>query len=117
MAINASSKSVLQRRRGFVTLLQPLIDGFIIIGVAWYFINNKVGYLTQDYVIFMLLLLGMVSVMYDRYAIYRSSSTFSNKIFDLFNAWTITFLALVFLGFLTKQSQEYSRVFIVNTFT
>ncbi len=116
MAINASSKSVLQRRRGFVTLLQPLIDGFIIIGVAWYFINNKVGYLTQDYVIFMLLLLGMVSVMYDRYAIYRSSSTFSNKIFDLFNAWTITFLALVFLGFLTKQSQEYSRVFIVNTY-
>jgi len=116
MVINANSKSVLQRRRGFVTLLQPLIDGFIIIGVTWFFIQNTVGYLTQDYVIFMLLLLGIVSVMYDRYAIYRSSSTFSHKVFSIFNAWTITFLALVLLGFLTKQSAMYSRVFIVQTY-
>lgn len=116
MVIRSNPRSVLQRRRGIVTLLQPLIDGLIIISVAWYFIKQDIGYLTQDYIILMLVLLGLVSVMYDRYAIYRTSATVSNKIFSLFNAWTISFLALIFIGFLTKQSQVYSRIFIVETY-
>jgi len=86
------------------------------LGVAWFFIQVNIGYLSQDYVIFILVLLGMVSATYDRYAIYRTSSTFSNKIFSLFNAWSISFLAIILLGFLTKQSQVYSRVFIVETY-
>ena len=80
MVIRSNSRSVLQRRTGIGTLLQPLIDGLVIIGVAWFFVQKNVGYLTQDYVIFMLVLLGLVSVMYDRYAIYRSSVTFVNKV-------------------------------------
>lgn len=116
MDIKPNPKSVLQRRTGISTLLQPLIDGLIIIGVAWFFIQKNVGYLTQDYIIFMLILIGLVSVMYDRYAIYRSSATFTNKVFSIFNAWTITFLAIIVLGFLTKQSAVYSRLFIVETY-
>lgn len=116
MVIRSNSRSVLQRRTGIGTLLQPLIDGLVIIGVAWFFVQKNVGYLTQDYVIFMLVLLGLVSVMYDRYAIYRSSVTFVNKVLSLFNAWTITFLAIIVLGFLTKQSTIYSRLFVVETY-
>jgi putative colanic acid biosysnthesis UDP-glucose lipid carrier transferase len=116
MVIRSNTRSVLQRRTGIGTLLQPLIDGLIIIGVAWYFVQKNVGYLTQDYVIFMLVLLGLVSVMYDRYAIYRSSITFTNKALSIFNAWTITFLAIIVLGFLTKQSTVYSRLFVVETY-
>jgi putative colanic acid biosynthesis UDP-glucose lipid carrier transferase len=116
MVINSNPRSVLQRRTGIGTLLQPLVDGLIIIGVAWFFVQKNVGYLTQDYVIFMLVLLGLVSVMYDRYAIYRSSNTFTNKVLSIFNAWTITFLALILLGFLTKQSTVYSRLFVVETY-
>lgn len=116
MVIRTNPRSVLQRRTGIGTLLQPLIDGLIIIGVAWFFVQKNVGYLTQDYVIFMLVLLGLVSVMYDRYAIYRSSITFTNKVLSIFNAWTITFLAIIVLGFLTKQSTVYSRLFVVETY-
>lgn len=116
MFIRTHSKSVLQRRTGIGTLLQPLIDGLIIIGVAWFFVQKNLGYLTQDYVIFILVLLGLVSIMYDRYAIYRSSNVFTSKVLSIFNAWTISFLALIVLGFLTKQSAVYSRMFIVETY-
>lgn len=116
MVINTNPRSVLQRRRGFVTLIQPLIDGLIIIGVTWFFIQKNIGYLTQDYVIFMLMLLGIVSVMYDRFAIYRTSLTYINKALSLFNAWTIAFLVLILLAFLTKQSQVYSRVLVMEIY-
>ncbi len=116
MVIRSQSRSILQRRKGLANLLQPLLDGLAIIGVAWFFIQMNLGQLTQDYLILLLILLGLVSVMYDRYAIYRTSTNVSNKLFSLFNAWSISFLILFLLGFLTKQTGEYSRVFITNLY-
>ena len=116
MVIRSKSRSVLQRRRSLINVLQPLLDGIAILGVAWFFIEYNIGYLTQDYVILMLVLLGLVSVMYDRFAIYRTSSSFAAKLFSLFNAWSVSFLALFVLGFLTKQSHAYSRIFITELF-
>ena len=116
MVIRSKSRSVLQRRRSLINILQPLLDGIAILGVAWFFIEYNVGFLTQDYVILMLVLLGLVSVMYDRFAIYRTSSSFTVKLFSLFNAWSISFLALFVLGFLTKQSHVFSRVFVTELF-
>lgn len=115
--INRSNpRPILKRRTGIGTVLQPLLDGLILISVAWFFVQMNVGFLTQDYIIFILILLGLVSVMYDRYAIYRASSTFPNKVLSIFNAWTICFLILLLLGFLTKQSSVYSRIFIVQVY-
>jgi putative colanic acid biosysnthesis UDP-glucose lipid carrier transferase len=116
MVIRSKSRSVLQRRKSLVNLLQPLLDGVAIIAIAWFFVAAHIGFISQDYVIFMLVLLGMVSVMYDRYAIYRTSANFANKIFSLFNAWTFSFLALFLLAFLTKQTEVYSRVVITEIY-
>jgi len=114
MAIRSYPRPVLQRRAGLGALLQRLLDGIIIIGLGWFLIKHNIGYLSNEYVIFMLLLLGLVSVMYDRYAIYRASSTFTIKFFSLYKAWSLSFLALILLGFLTKQGQEYSRIFVAE---
>ena len=116
MVIKHNNKSLLQRRKSVVTLIQPLLDGLAIIGVAYFFIKLYVGYLNQDYIILLLILLAIVAVVYDRHAIYRSSSNFSSKVIKLFNAWSISFLALFLLGFLTKVSYTYSRVFIVSLY-
>jgi putative colanic acid biosysnthesis UDP-glucose lipid carrier transferase len=116
MVIRSKSRSLLQRRSGLINVLQPLLDGLVIIGTAWFLIKFNIGFLTQDYIIFLLMLMGIVSFMYDRYAIYRTSSSFSNKILHIFNAWTISFLALFILGFLAKQTEVYSRVFIIELF-
>jgi putative colanic acid biosynthesis UDP-glucose lipid carrier transferase len=37
MVIRSKSRSVLQRRKGLVSLLQPLLDGIAIISAAWFF--------------------------------------------------------------------------------
>ena len=113
MVIKYNTKSLLQRRKSIVTLLQPLLDGLAIIAVALFFIKFFVGNLTQDYIILLLALLGVVAITYDRQAIYRSSTNFSSKVIALFNAWSISFLALFLLGFLTKAGYLYSRGFIV----
>ena len=94
-------------------MLQPMLDGVAILAVALFFINFFVGNLTQDYIILLLALLGNVAIVYDRKAIYRSSTNFSSKVIALFNAWSISFLALFLLGFLTKSGYLYSRSFIV----
>ena len=116
MVIKYNTKSLLQRRKSIVTLLQPVLDGIAILAVAYFFIRLFVGYLTQDYIILLLILLVIVAIVYDRYAIYRSNSNFFSKVFRLFNAWSISFLALFLLGFLTKQSAIYSRGFIVGLY-
>ena len=116
MVIKHNTKSILQRRKSVVTLIQPLLDGLVILGVAYFFAKLYVGYLNQDYIILMLILLGIVAVVYDRHAIYRSSTNFSSKVIKLFNAWSISFLILFLLGFLSKASHTYSRVFIVSLY-
>ena len=102
MVIKHNSKSLLQRRKSVVTLVQPLLDGLIIVGVAYFFAKLYVGYLNQDYIILMLILLGIIAVVYDRHAIYRSSTNFSSKVIKLFNAWSISFLIMFLLGFLNS---------------
>jgi putative colanic acid biosysnthesis UDP-glucose lipid carrier transferase len=116
MVIKYNTKSLLQRRKSLITVLQPLLDSAAIVGVAYFFIKFYVGFLTQDYIILMLVLLGIVAVVYDRYAIYRSSTNFFTKVVRLFNAWSTSFLALFLLGFLTKVSAVYSRGFIVGLY-
>lgn len=113
MVIKYNTKSLLQRRKSLITVLQPLLDSVAIVAVAYFFVKFYIGFLTQDYVILMLVLLGIVAVAYDRYAIYRSSTDFFTKVVRLFNAWSTSFLALFLLGFLTKSSTAYSRGFII----
>ena len=77
MVIKYNTKSLLQRRKSIVTLLQPLLDGLAIIAVATFFIKFFGGNLTQDYIILLLALLallallGVVAITYDRQAIYH----------------------------------------------
>ena len=64
----------------------------------------------------LLLLIGALAVVYDHYAIYRSNVGLSIKAFKLFKAWTVTFCFLVAMAFLTKQSEQYSRLLVGELF-
>ncbi|MEJ5056660.1 MULTISPECIES: undecaprenyl-phosphate glucose phosphotransferase [unclassified Pseudomonas] len=110
------SRSVLQRRSSTSIVIQAALDGVAVTGVAWYLINYHIGYITQAYVIMVLLLLGALSVVYDHYAIYRSNVGFAVKAFKLLKAWTAVFCFLVAMAFLTKQSEQYSRLLVGELF-
>jgi len=79
-------------------------------------IYDQFGHITSDYVIMLLLLIGALAVIYDHYAIYRTNVGLSIKAFRLFKAWSATFCFLVVMAFLTKQSETYSRLLVVQLF-
>ncbi|WP_218948818.1 hypothetical protein, partial [Citrobacter cronae] len=91
-------------------------DGIAVTGVAWYLIYEQFGYITSDYVIMLLLLIGALAVIYDHYAIYRTNVGLTVKAFRLFKAWSATFCFLVVMAFLTKQSESYSRLLVGELF-
>ena len=92
--------------------IQAGLDCVAVTGVAWFLINYHIGFISQDYVILLLFLLGALAVVYDHYAIYRSNVGFTVKAFKLLKAWTATFGFLVAMAFLTKPSERYSRLLV-----
>lgn len=111
-----SSRSLLQRRSSVSNAIQAGLDGIAVTGIAWYLIYDQFGYITSDYVIMLLLLIGALAVIYDHYAIYRTNVGLSIKAFRLFKAWSATFCFLVVMAFLTKQSETYSRLLMGQLF-
>ncbi|WP_281869448.1 undecaprenyl-phosphate glucose phosphotransferase [Pseudomonas sp. BR1R-5] len=111
-----NSRSLLQRRSSVSNAIQAGLDGIAVTSVAWYLIYDQFGYITSDYVIMLLLLIGALAVIYDHYAIYRSNVGLSVKAFRLFKAWSATFCFLVVIAFLTKQSETYSRLLVGQLF-
>lgn len=105
-------KAVLQRRSSVSNTIQAALDGIAVIGVALGLIKYNFGALTYEYTVLLLLLMGILAVVYDRYALYRSNSNFTGKVVVLLKAWTITFLLLLLIAFLTKQIETYSRLVI-----
>jgi putative colanic acid biosysnthesis UDP-glucose lipid carrier transferase len=109
-------RSILQRRSSASNTLQAVLDGVAVMGVSWWLIVQQIGYLSSAYVIMLLMLLGALAVVYDHYAIYRTNVGFTLKAFKLFKAWTAAFAFLVGMAFLTKQSEQYSRVLVAQIY-
>lgn len=112
------SKTLLQRRSNLSQMLQQFLDSASVVGITLGLIQihaNDIGQ-TTPYIIMLLMLLGNMAITYDKFAIYRSNANFADKALNLLKAWTLTFLLLVVLGFLTKQSHIYSRYLIGQLF-
>ena len=106
-----SSKTLLQRRSNLSQMLQQFLDSASIIGITLGLMQLHADYIgvTTPYIIMLLMLLGNMAITYDKFAIYRSNASFADKALNLLKAWMFTFLLLIVLGFLTKQSHIYSR--------
>jgi putative colanic acid biosynthesis UDP-glucose lipid carrier transferase len=114
-----NSKTILQRRSSLNQVLQQLIDAASVIGLLLTLVHlhsEDIGGQTTPYAIMLLMLLGVLAVTYDKYAIYRSNGNFGDKAVNLLKAWTITFMVLVVIAFLTKGSHLYSRYLMGQLF-
>ena len=109
---NNASRSLLQRRDSVSHSLQTLLDGTAVLGLAYYLIDRQLGFISAEYTIFVLLLIGGMAVLYDHYGLYRSNANFTRKALTLFKAWSLVFLILLFVGFVTKQSETFSRLLV-----
>lgn len=109
-------KSVLQRRRSISNAFQASLDGLSVIGISWALVTYHFGVITPEYVILILILMGAMAVVYDGYAIYRTNNAFTGKALALLKAWTLTFAILLVIGFLTRQSESFSRLLIAQIY-
>ena len=119
------SRALLQRRSSFSQMSQQFLDSASVIGVTLGLVTyhaNDIGDQSTSYIVMLLILLGVLAITYDKFAIYRSNGHFVDKAFNMLKAWTLTFLILIVFAFLTKQSEVYSRqligqLYLVGYFT
>jgi putative colanic acid biosynthesis UDP-glucose lipid carrier transferase len=111
-----NTKTILQRRSSLSNIFQQLLDGSVVIGTTWALVTHYMGGFYNPYMIMLLLMLGIMALTYDRFAIYRSNGNYVEKAFNLLKAWSLTFLILVVIAFLMKHSEIYSRRLIGGIF-
>lgn len=112
MTPEIAHRSLLQRRSSVSHTLQTLLDGLAVLGLAYYLITFHIGTVTAEYTVFILLLIGGMTFLYDHFGIYRSNASFTSKALNLFKAWSTVFLMLVLLAFATQQSDTFSRLLV-----
>ena len=110
------TKAAVIQRRSSITDLQAVLDGLAVVGLCYLLITHHIGALTAHYTVFVFLLLCTLGLVYNSFGIYRKNMTFTRKALDLFQAWTLTFAILIGLGFLTKQSETFSRLLLGQLF-
>lgn len=105
-------RSILKRRGSISTAVQTLLDLVLVIGLALLLIHQQIGNLTAEYSI-LLLLLGMgMMFAYDQFGVYRSNGSFARKSLTLFKAWSLACGLLLVVGFVTKQTEGFSRLLL-----
>lgn len=108
--LSGANRSVLRRRSRVSSTVQAGLDGIAVIGIAWGLINYHIGVVTADYLIMLLMLLGMLAVIFDQMALYRTNRSFTQKALVLVQCWSLAFLGLTLVGFLTQQGEYFSRL-------
>ncbi len=100
-----------------IPLALALSDG-IAVTVIYYLVTTSLhrGVFSEPYVILLLLLLGAMAFFYDRFGVYYSHSSFTRHVLTLGKAWTYSFVFLLLLGFVTKETETYSRLALGITF-
>ena len=88
------SKALLQRRSSFSQMLQQFLDCASVIGVTLFLLKLNATVIDDQtpYVIMLLVLLGILAILYDKFAIYRSNYHFIDKALNLLKAWTFSFV-------------------------
>lgn len=100
------------QRRSTAQDIRALLDGVAVAGIAYGLIIWHIGAATTEYTILVVLLLGALGLLYDAFDVYRKTASFTRKALDLLQAWTAAFAILVVLGYVTKQSDIYSRLLL-----
>lgn len=114
-----TNKTLLQRRSSLSIMIQQALDGASIIAMIWVLIKlhmDAVGHATDSYLNMLFALLAVLAITYDHFGIYRSNASAFLKAVSLFKAWTVAFFVLLAIGFVTKQTDVYSRSFITQIY-
>jgi putative colanic acid biosynthesis UDP-glucose lipid carrier transferase len=110
------AKPLLRRHSSISNTLQATMDGAAIILITLGLIHWNIGYISLEYTLLILMLMGTLAVVYDKLAVYRTNTSFTHKVIILAKGWSLTFMILVLMAFLTKSANSYSRILLTELF-
>jgi putative colanic acid biosynthesis UDP-glucose lipid carrier transferase len=109
-------RSILKRRGSISTAVQAVVDLVAVMVLSLLLIQKQIGTLTPPYTVLLLLLAMVMVFAYNQFGVYRSNSSFTRKALTLFKAWSLTFGFLLVVGFVTKQTDVFSRLLLGQLF-
>ncbi len=109
-------KPLLRRRSNLVKLLQASLDYVGVFAILRMLIIYRTGAMTSDDAIMLLVLTGIMAISYEYFGIYRNNADFISKTAALFQAWSVSFLGLVGLFYLSREGEDYSRLFLLEMY-
>lgn len=109
-------RSILKRRGSISTAVQAVVDLVAVVGLSLLLIRQQIGAITAEYSALLLVLTMVMVFAYDQFGVYRSNSSFTRKAITLFKAWSLAFGFLLLVGFLTKQTEVFSRLLLAQLF-
>lgn len=109
-------RSILKRRGSISTAVQAVVDVVAVMALSLLLIQKQIGTVTPPYSVLLLLLAMVMVFSYNQFGVYRSNSSFTRKALTLFKAWSLTFGFLLVVGFVTKQTDVFSRLLLGQLF-
>lgn len=111
-----SHRSILKRRGSISTAVQTVVDLVAVVTLSLVLIQKHIGTLTPEYSVLLLILAMVMVFAYNQFGVYRSNSSFTRKALTLFKAWSLAFGFLLVVGFVTKQTEVFSRLLLGQLF-
>jgi putative colanic acid biosysnthesis UDP-glucose lipid carrier transferase len=93
-----------------------VVDLVAVMGLSLFLVRQQIGAITAEYSVLLLVLAMVMVFTYDQFGVYRSNSSFTRKALTLFKAWSLAFGFLLLVGFLTKQTEFFSRLLLGQLF-
>jgi len=101
-------RPLLQRRKSLASTLQAAIDGIILILTVYFTFYNFQGFINVLDTIFLIILLAVTGITYDRMGIYRHYGSLLKSVRTLLLAWSISFSITLFVFIMAHYFEQLS---------
>lgn len=82
--------------------------------LAFGLIQKETGVVTADHTVFALLLIGIVALIYERQGIYHNHGSLGAECWRLLQAWTLSVVILMLIGFFSGHVETFPRLLVVR---
>lgn len=103
------TRNLMQNHALTSSAVQFAIDLLLTLAVLYVLVVNKTGSFSEPYLTFATITTLLMILVYYNKGLYRSHKTLIKNSFSVFRAWLFVTMALVAIGFITKQSAAFSR--------
>ena len=111
-----TQRPLLQRRKSLTTTFQAIVDGLIVLLTVYFSFDYFQDFVSILEAIFLVILLAIMGITYDRLGIYRLYGNLAQSVRKLFLAWSISFAIVLFIFIMAQYFDQLSRSALTSIF-